>query len=175
MQDKLFKVLLILSAIVIPVIGGGIIYSLTVDASGAFEEFGFWHFIFSDDWVTTAGKESYGALPFITGTLLTTALALLMCIPFSLPVALFTGEYFRGKKIAASAVILSPVSSQKAPQYRGEELVCSQPNTYLRIFGKPATRLNRRMGVVVCYDKNDGDLDALRDKCKSLAAKVEVY
>lgn len=49
MQDKLFKVLLILSAIVIPVIGGGIIYSLTVDASGAFEEFGFWHFIFSDD------------------------------------------------------------------------------------------------------------------------------
>ena len=75
--------------------------SLTVAASGAFEEFGFWHFIFSDDLFTTAGKESYGALPFITGTLLTTALALLMCIPFSLPVALFTGEYCRGKKIAA--------------------------------------------------------------------------
>ena len=101
MQDKIFKVLLILSAIVIPVIGGGSVYSLTVDASGAFEHFGFWNFIFSDDWVTTAGKESYGALPFITGTLLTTILALLMCIPFSLPVALFTGEYFRGKKIAA--------------------------------------------------------------------------
>lgn len=101
MQDKIFKVLLILSAIIIPVIGGGIVYSLTVDASGAFEHFGFWNFIFSDDWVTTAGKESYGALPFITGTLLTTILALLMCIPFSLPVALFTGEYFRGKKIAA--------------------------------------------------------------------------
>ena len=101
MQDKIFKVLLILSAIVIPVIGGGIVYSLTVDASGAFEHFGFWNFIFSDDWVTTAGKESYGALPFITGTLLTTILALLMCIPFSLPVALFTGEYFRGKKFPA--------------------------------------------------------------------------
>ena len=100
MQDKIFRALLILSAVVIPVIGGGIVYSLTVDASGAFEHFGFWHFIFSDDWVTTAGKESYGALPFITGTLLTTILALLMCIPFSLPVALFTGEYFKGKKIA---------------------------------------------------------------------------
>lgn len=100
MQDKLFKALLILSAIVIPVIGGGIIYSLTMDASGAFEHFGFWNFVFSDDWVTTAGRESYGALPFITGTMLTTLLALLICIPFSLPVALFTGEYFRGKKIA---------------------------------------------------------------------------
>ena len=101
MQDRIFRVLLILSAVVIPIIGGGIVYSLTADASGAFEHFGFWNFIFSDDWVTTAGKESYGALPFITGTLLTTILALLMCIPFSLPVALFTGEYFRGKKIAA--------------------------------------------------------------------------
>lgn len=100
MQDKIFKTLLILSAVLIPIIGGGIILSLAVDASGAFEKFGFWDFVFSDDWVTTAGKEKYGALPFITGTLLTTALALLMCIPFSLPVALFTGEYFKGRKIA---------------------------------------------------------------------------
>lgn len=100
MQDKIFKTLLILSAVLIPIIGGGIILSLAVDASGAFEKFGFWDFVFSDEWVTTAGKEKYGALPFITGTLLTTALALLMCIPFSLPVALFTGEYFKGRKIA---------------------------------------------------------------------------
>ena len=87
MQDKIFRGLLIASAVVIPIIGGGIVYSLTADASGAFEHFGFWNFIFSDDWVTTSGKESYGALPFITGTLLTTFLALLMCIPFSLPMA----------------------------------------------------------------------------------------
>lgn len=87
-----------------------------------------------------------------------------------LPIPGITQEH-----IGASAVILSPIASQETPRYKGEELVCSQPNTYLRIFGKPYTKLNRRMGVVVCYDKNDGDLDALRDKCKSLAAKVEVY
>ena len=94
MQDKIFRALLIISAIIIPVIGVGIVFSLVNDASGAFKEFGFWNFIFSDDWVTTAGKEKYGALPFITGTLLTTL------------VALFTGEYFKGKKIAT---ILSTV------------------------------------------------------------------
>ena len=77
--------------------------------------------------------------------------------------------------IGASAVILSPIASKEQPNYRGEELVCSQPDTYLRIFGKPFTKVNRRMGVVVCYDKVGGDLDALRDKCKSLASKVEVY
>lgn len=107
MQDKIFKVLLILSAVIIPLIGGGIIFSLANDSAGAFEHFGFWNFIFSDDWNYQPGNESYGALPFITGTLLTTFLALLFCIPFSLPVALFVGEYFRGKKIAA---ILSTVT-----------------------------------------------------------------
>lgn len=107
MQDKIFRFILILSAVVIPIIGGGIIYSLTNDAASAFRQFGFWEFICSDDWNYTPGNESYGALPFITGTLLTTLLALIFCIPFSLPVALFVGEYFRGKKIAT---ILSTVT-----------------------------------------------------------------
>ena len=107
MQDKIFRFILILSAVVIPIIGGGIIYSLTNDAASAFRQFGFWEFICSDDWTYTPGNESYGALPFITGTLLTTLLALIFCIPFSLPVALFVGEYFRGKKIAT---ILSTVT-----------------------------------------------------------------
>jgi phosphoribosylglycinamide formyltransferase 2 len=31
------------------------------------------------------------------------------------------------------------------------------------------------MGVVLCYAPIGGDLDALRDKCKNAAAKVEVY
>ena len=87
-----------------------------------------------------------------------------------LPIPGITQEH-----IGASAVILSPIASKEAPRYKGEELVCSQPDTYLRIFGKPTTRLNRRMGVVVCYDKVGGDLNALREKCKSLAAKIEVY
>ena len=92
-----------------------------------------------------------------------------LCAILGLPIPGIVQEH-----IGASAVILSPIASQNAPEYKGAELVCSQPNTYLRIFGKPFTKVNRRMGVVVCYDKVGGDLDALRDKCKSLAEKVEV-
>ena len=79
------------------------------------------------------------------------------------------------ERIGASAVILSPIASKEAPRYRGEEEVCKETNTYLRIFGKPYTKVNRRMGVVVSYAPNGSDLDALRDKCKAAAAKVEVY
>lgn len=44
----------------------------------------------------------------------------------------------------ASAVILSPIASREQPRYRGEEEVCREENTDLRIFGKPSTKLNRR-------------------------------
>ncbi len=79
------------------------------------------------------------------------------------------------ERYGASAVILSPIASKEAPRYRGEEEVCKETNTYLRIFGKPFTKINRRMGVVVSYAPIGSDLDALRDKCKAAAAKVEVY
>lgn len=77
-------------------------------------------------------------------------------------------------RIGASAVILSPISSEKEPNYRGLEKTCEE-DADLRIFGKPTTRVNRRMGVVVCNAPVDGDLDALRDKAKRLASYVEVY
>ena len=77
-------------------------------------------------------------------------------------------------RIGASAVILSPIASDRQPQYRGLELTCEE-DADLRIFGKPTTRVNRRMGVVVCNGPLDADLDAVRDKAKRLASYVEVY
>ena len=79
------------------------------------------------------------------------------------------------ERIGASAVILSPIASQERPQYRGMEEVTKEEDTYLRIFGKPFTRVNRRMGVVLCYAPLGSDLDTLRDKAKRIAEKVEVF
>lgn len=101
MSDKLYKVLLYATALIVPIVCGGVIYALVTDAYAAFEHFGFFRFLTSSEWSYTEGAEQYGALPFITGTLLTTLLALLFCIPFSLPVALFVGEYFKGTRVAA--------------------------------------------------------------------------
>ena len=78
------------------------------------------------------------------------------------------------ERMGVSAVILSGVESEH-PNYSGEEEVCAATNTYLRIFGKPIAHVGRRMGVVVCWDKLDADQNALRDKCKALASKVNVY
>lgn len=107
MNDRLFKILLFAAALVMPIVCGGVVYALVTDAHEAFEHFGFFKFLTSSEWSYTEGSEQYGALPFITGTLMTTMLALIFCIPFSLPVALFVGEYFKGTRIAA---ILSTVT-----------------------------------------------------------------
>ncbi len=101
MSDKTFKILLWLAASVILVITGGMLYSLVTGAIPAFEKFGFIEFMSSSEWNPTEGSEKYGALSFIVGTVMTSFIAILFCLPFSLPVALFIGEYFKGKKIAS--------------------------------------------------------------------------
>ncbi|MBR3977609.1 MAG: phosphate ABC transporter permease subunit PstC [Bacteroidaceae bacterium] len=107
MNDKFYKILLFSAALIMPIVCGGVVYALVTDAYDAFEHFGFFKFLTSSQWSYTDGAEQYGALPFITGTLMTTLLALVFCIPFSLPVALFVGEYFKGTRIAA---VLSTVT-----------------------------------------------------------------
>lgn len=101
MSDRVFKTILFLSALLLVAVSGGLLFSLTQGALPAFEKFGFWGFISGTEWKTKEGSEVYGAMPFIIGTLSTSALALVICIPLSLSVALFTGEYFKGKKVAS--------------------------------------------------------------------------
>lgn len=107
MNDKLYRVILFIAALIMPIVCGGVVYALVTDAYEAFEHFGFFKFLTASEWSYTEGNEQYGALPFVTGTLMTTLLALIFCVPFSLPVALFVGEYFKGTKVAT---VLSTVT-----------------------------------------------------------------
>jgi len=98
-SDRITKSILRLSSIIILLVAGGMIFSLVEGAIPAFKEFGF-RFIFSNNWNPTEGQESYGALPFIVGTLITSVTALLISLPFSFSASLFLSEYYRGTKMA---------------------------------------------------------------------------
>lgn len=98
MKDKIFKAILFIASCIIILLTAGIIYALIGQSVGAFSEFGFINFITSTEW--DSRNDIYGALPFITGTMMTAVLALLFCLPFSLSVALFNGEYFRNKRVS---------------------------------------------------------------------------
>lgn len=77
-------------------------------------------------------------------------------------------------RAGASAVILSPFESSMPPLYTGLEAALREPETDLRIFGKPSTRVHRRMGVALAWDELGTDLDSLRSKARAAAACVEL-
>ena len=98
-SDKITKGVLLLSSFIILFVAGGMIYSLVEGAIPAFKSFGL-KYIYSNTWNPTEGKEDYGALPFIAGTLITSVAALLISLPLSFSASLFLGEYYRGTKMA---------------------------------------------------------------------------
>lgn len=98
-SDRISKIILLSVSLLIILIAGGMVFSLVEGAIPAFKTFGL-HFITSTDWNPREDRESYGALPFIAGTLITSFSALLISIPLSFSTSLFLGEYFRNTKIA---------------------------------------------------------------------------
>lgn len=71
----------------------------------------------------------------------------------------------------ASAVVLSPMESNEPLDYNLTD-VCNADRSRVRIFNKPIAHVGRRMGVVLCYDNVNCDMDALRNKAKRLAKTV---
>lgn len=99
-SDKITKYFLFAGSFLILIIAGGMVFSLVGGAIPAFHKFG-WHFITSTNWNPTEGRESYGAMPFIAGTMITSVLALLISIPMAFSTSLFVSEYFRKTPVAS--------------------------------------------------------------------------
>lgn len=109
--DLLFGAILIVGALAIPVLLLALFYELLVGAFPAIRAFGF-GFLTSSVWDPVAGQ--FGALPLITGTLLTSFLALLLAVPLALAVAVYLTEFaplrIRGP-IAALIELLAAIPS----------------------------------------------------------------
>ncbi|MFT5749864.1 MAG: phosphate transport system permease protein [Ancylomarina sp.] len=99
-SEKLFQYFLKLGGVIILMVAIGIMATLIVGSIPTFKEFGL-GFIFSSDWNPTEGRESYGALPFIIGTIATSILALALTFPFAFSIALFLGEYFKEGRMSS--------------------------------------------------------------------------
>ena len=73
------------------------------------------------------------------------------------------------ERAGASVVILAQHQSSEPPTVQGIETALSMPEIEVRIFGKPSTRVHRRMGVVLAHAAPDADTDALRAHAKTAA------
>lgn len=98
--DRLFKGVLTLAALAIPVLMGFLVYELYSGSRLAIDRFGL-GFVTGSTWDPVA--EEFGAFPLIVGTLLSSFLALCIAVPLSLGVAIYLTEF-------APRVIRQPVA-----------------------------------------------------------------
>ena len=98
--DRVFKGLLTLAAVAVPVLLAFLVYELWDGARLAITRYGL-GFITTSTWDPVA--EQFGAMPLIFGTLASSLLALLIAVPLSLGVAIYLTEF-------APKVIRQPVA-----------------------------------------------------------------
>ncbi len=55
------------------------------------------NFIIGTDWNSVEGRESFGALPYIIGTLISSSIAMAIAVPISIGIAIFVNEMVPGK------------------------------------------------------------------------------
>jgi len=78
------------------------------------------------------------------------------------------------EKSGASAVILADKTAEQFT-ISGLEKALEEPNTDVRIFGKPTLRPYRRMGVALVHDDLNADVNHLRNKAKEAADKISIH
>lgn len=91
--DRSFQLLLATMAAAVPLLIGAILVALIAAAWPAIQRFGA-TFLVTSTWDPVA--EQYGVLPFVYGTLVSSALALLIAVPLGLGVAIFLSELVPG-------------------------------------------------------------------------------
>jgi phosphate transport system permease protein len=88
--DKLFRGLLTLAAVTVPILLAFLVYELWAGSRIAIEKFGL-DFVRSSTWDPVA--EEFGAFPLIFGTLFSSIIALVIAVPLSLGVAIYLTEF----------------------------------------------------------------------------------
>ena len=93
--DRAFRWVTLAAGLGLVVMLGLLLWVLGEGGWRAIREFGL-HFLIGRDWNPVAGRESYGALPFIFGTAVTSAVAMMLAVPIGVGVALLLNEISSG-------------------------------------------------------------------------------
>ncbi len=107
LADRTARAVFFLNALVGSLTLLGILAFLAVYGLRAFRETSLLKFLFGTVWNPDAyGEPSYGLLPMLVGSLVTTLLALLIAVPLGIAAAVFISERLRGwRRVAVKTVV----------------------------------------------------------------------
>jgi phosphate transport system permease protein len=115
----LFSIVLVAAAIIVPLVTILMIYEIGNGSLDSIKAFGI-GFLLSSDWIPNppnGGPPILGALPSIYGSIVTTALALLLAVPVSLGVALFQTELSPRKMRTPSLFLIEMLAAVPSVVY----------------------------------------------------------
>ncbi len=92
-REKIIERLLQLSALISVLTTLGILYVLISESLGFFKEVSVVEFLTDTQWTPLFTEKHYGILPLLSGTLLTSFIAILVSVPVGLTIAIFLNEY----------------------------------------------------------------------------------
>ncbi|MBG90622.1 MAG: phosphate ABC transporter permease subunit PstC [Actinobacteria bacterium] len=92
LKERLFKKLLLVSGLLAIGLLLGIFFTLLMESMLSIRETGV-SFLYQSIWDPV--RETFGAWPFLLGTMITSVLALIISVPFSFALSLFLGEYLK--------------------------------------------------------------------------------
>jgi phosphate transport system permease protein len=92
-KEKLIKAFLFVCAAITLLTTLGIIWVLLSQSYNFFKEVSVWDFITDKEWTPLFSEKHFGIMPLLSGTLLTTVIALLVALPLGLTIAVYLNEY----------------------------------------------------------------------------------
>ncbi|HYG03736.1 MAG TPA: phosphate ABC transporter permease subunit PstC [Chryseosolibacter sp.] len=91
--EKVIEYALALSGLITVLTTIGIIWVLVSESWGFFAEIPISQFLFDTQWTPLFSDKHYGILPLLSGTFLTTLIALATAVPFGIIIAVYLSEY----------------------------------------------------------------------------------
>lgn len=92
-KERIIETALFLSALSSVLITIGIVVVLSYESFGFFKEISLREFFTETQWTPLFAEPKFGILPLVSGTLLTTAIALIVALPLGLTVTVYLSEY----------------------------------------------------------------------------------
>ncbi|MDA7998759.1 MAG: phosphate ABC transporter permease subunit PstC [Nitrosopumilus sp.] len=91
LSDRAFRVAATVAGVYVLAVIVLLVFQLVSESYPVWEEEGL-GFITKTDWNAVEGRESFGVLPYVLGTLVTSALAMLIGVPLSIGIAMFVSD-----------------------------------------------------------------------------------
>ncbi len=92
-KELIIERALLLSALITILTTVGIIWVLLSESFTFFQEVSIWDFLTDTQWTPLFAQKHYGILSLVSGTFLTTGIAVLVAVPTGLTIAIYLNEY----------------------------------------------------------------------------------